>query len=118
MNQTTCLGLKLNLKQSCLQKYNWRDLVITILLAFSLIIALPNQPAQAGTLTAVAPKLHAEEKHIPIKNIDEALMYVNAQNLVDTWNNIIIQAKTGDEQLKLMGESVIFADDVKIKSSQ
>jgi len=33
---------------------------------------------------------------------------LNAQNLVDTWNNIIIQAKTGDEQLKLMRESGIF----------
>jgi len=39
---------------------------------------------------------------------------LNAQNLVDTWNNIIIQAKTGDEQLKLMRESGIFADDVKL----
>jgi hypothetical protein len=75
----------------CLQKYNWRGTIFTILLALSLIFALPNQPVQAASLTAVAPKLHAEKKHVSIKNLDEALMYINAQNLVDTWNNILLK---------------------------
>jgi hypothetical protein len=103
-----------NSKHFCLQKCNWRGTILAILLALSLIFALPNQPVKAASLTAVAPKLHVEEKHVSIKNLDEALMYINAQNLVDTWNNIIIQAKTGNEQLKLMRESGVFADDVKL----
>lgn len=87
-----------------------------VLILFVVLLGnLPIQSAQAAdSLTAVTPKIHASERFSAIKNADEALMYLNAQNLVDTWNNIIIQAKTGDEQLKLMKESGVFADDVKL----
>lgn len=83
-------------------------------LAVILVLGLPLQPAQAESLTALPPAIHAAEHHAPIQNSDQVLLYLNAQNLVDTWNNIIIQAKTGDEQLKLMRESGVFVDDVKL----
>lgn len=72
------------------------------------------KPADAANLTAVPPAIHADERYAAITTPDQALLYMNAQNLVDAWNNIIIQAKTGDEQLKLMRESGVFADDVKL----
>lgn len=52
--------------------------------------------------------------HVSIQNTDQLLLYSNAQNLVDHWNNLVIRAKTGEEQLQLMRESGIFTDDVKI----
>ncbi len=43
---------------------------------------------------------------------EHVLLYANAQNLVSRWNNLIIQAKTGEEQLALMRQSGIFAKDI------
>jgi hypothetical protein len=87
---------------------------VLVLFLVSLVSIGLAKPAQAANLTAVPPQIHASEKYSAIQTPDQALMYLNAQNLVDTWNNIIIQAKTGDEQLKLMRESGVFADDVKL----
>lgn len=85
--------------------------LLMLFLMLGCIISLPI-PTQAAELSALSPALHAAEKFSPIQNTEQAILYLNAQNLVDTWNNIIIQAKTGDEQLKLMRESGVFADDV------
>ncbi len=49
-----------------------------------------------------------------INSVEEMIWYQNAQNLVSTWNNIIIHSKTGEEQLKVMRESGIFDEDVKL----
>ena len=75
---------------------------------------LSISPLQAAELNAVPPAIHNSEPPSAITTPEQGLMYLNAQNLVNTWNNIIIQAKTGDEQLKLMGQSGVFADDVKL----
>jgi hypothetical protein len=68
----------------------------------------------AAELKAVSPAIHNSEPPSAIATQKQALIYLNAQNLVNTWNNIIIQAKTGDEQLKLMRQSGVFADDVEL----
>jgi hypothetical protein len=68
----------------------------------------------AAELKAVSPAIHNSEPQSAIATSKQALMYLNAQNLVNTWNNIIIQAKTGDEQLQLMRQSGVFADDVEL----
>ena len=68
----------------------------------------------AAELIAVPPAIHSSESPQAITTPDQTLMYLNAQNLVNTWNNIIIQAKTGDEQLQLMRQSGVFADDVEL----
>lgn len=86
-----------------------------ILVLFVIVLTLITpKPADAANLTAVPPAIHAAERYAAITTPDQVLLYMNAQNLVDAWNNIIIQAKTGDEQLKLMRESGVFADDVKL----
>jgi hypothetical protein len=87
--------------------------LLTLFLMLGCVISQP-MPSQAAELSALSPALHASEKFSPIENTEQAILYLNAQNLVDTWNNIIIQAKTGDEQLKLMRESGVFADDIKL----
>ncbi|BAZ13937.1 hypothetical protein NIES4071_57770 [Calothrix sp. NIES-4071] len=88
--------------------------ILPLFVVFSLILVLPSLPAYASGLTALTPQLHTAERYSAIQTPEQALLYLNAQNLVDTWNNIIIQAKTGDEQLKFMRESGVFADDVKL----
>ncbi len=72
------------------------------------------QTAQAASLKAASPAIHASEHYSAIATTEQALMYWNAQNLVNTWNNVIIQAKTGDEQLQTMRQSGVFTDDVQL----
>jgi len=88
--------------------YSLRPRTRCLPLMLGCIISQPI-PTLAAELSALSPALHASENSVRFKIL--ALLYLNAQNLVDTWNNIIIQAKTGDEQLKLMRESGIFADE-------
>lgn len=76
--------------------------------AFGLII----QPVQAVALPAALNT--ANNPHVSIANTDQLLLYMNAQNLVDHWNNLVIRAKQGDEQLQMMRESGVFADDFKL----
>jgi len=45
---------------------------------------------------------------------DQIMWYMNGQHLINTWNNLIIDAKTGKEQLRLMNESGVFAEDIKL----
>ena len=87
-----------------------RSLFIGVIL--SLVIS--TQSVYAADLKAVSPALHNSEPLSAIATPEQGLMYLNAQNLVNTWNNIIIQAKTGDEQLELMSKSGVFADDVEL----
>ena len=49
-----------------------------------------------------------------ITSTAQILWFLNAQQLVNKWNNIIIHAKGGEEQLGIMRASGIFADDVKL----
>ena len=49
-----------------------------------------------------------------ILGLDEVLLQANAQNLVNRWNNIIIETQTGTEQLAAMRASGIFADDIEL----
>ena len=61
------------------------------------------QPIQAVELL---PALNTTNNlHVNIANTDQLLLYMNAQNLVDHWNNLVIRAKQGDEQLQMMRES-------------
>ena len=85
------------------------------LLGISLsLFLLSIAPLQAAELKAVPPAIHNSEPFTAIANSEQAIMYLNAQNLVNTWNNIIVQAKTGDEQLQIMRQSGVFADDLKL----
>ena len=88
-----------------------RSLLAGLILSSVLSI---SQPALAADLTAVSPAIHNSEPLSAIATPEQGLMYLNAQNLVDTWNNIIIKAKTGDEQRQLMRQSGVFADDVQL----
>lgn len=75
------------------------------------LLGLVIQPVQAVELP---PALNTTNNpHVSIQTPDQMLLYVNAQNLVDHWNNLVIRAKTGREQLQMMRESGVFADDVK-----
>lgn len=70
------------------------------------------QPVQAVELPAALNT--ANNPHLSIANTDQLLLYMNAQNLVDHWNNLVIRAKQGDEQLQMMRESGVFADNFKL----
>ncbi len=88
-------------------------LVISAVLAVSLLMPGLSQAQQAA-----APLGHVSEAGTPwaqIETPDQAVVYANAQNLVARWNNVIIFADTGDEQLQIMRESGVFADDVELK---
>jgi hypothetical protein len=94
------------LPETFLQRFLLPLFVIVSLLGFAI------QPAQAANLP---PALNTTNNpNVSIQNTDQLLLYANAQNLVDHWNNLVIRAKTGKEQLQMMHESGIFADDVKI----
>jgi hypothetical protein len=82
------------------------------LLALFCAIGLIIQPAQAVELPAALNT--ANNPHVSIANTDQLLLYMNAQNLVDHWNNLVIRAKQGEEQLQMMRESGVFADDFKL----
>jgi hypothetical protein len=89
----------------------WRRLVLALLVIVGLLGYI-IQPVQAAELP---PALNTTNNpNVSIQNTDQLLLYANAQNLVDHWNNLVIRAKTGKEQLQMMRESGIFADDVKI----
>ncbi|NJK57422.1 MAG: hypothetical protein HC939_16155 [Pleurocapsa sp. SU_5_0] len=106
---------KVSLKQTIRRSITFlRRSLYFLGLVLSLICFSSFQAAQAATLTAASPAIHAGEHYSAITTPEQALMYWNSQNLVNTWNNIIIQAKTGDEQLQLMRQSGIFADDVQL----
>jgi hypothetical protein len=102
--------MNIRLKQAQVLATKLFGLLFGVMLAIAFFI----QPVAAANLTAVPPKIHAAEHYSPITTPEQAILFLNAQNLVDAWNNIIIQAKTGDEQLKLMRNSGVFADDVKL----
>lgn len=82
------------------------------LLLIACWIGLNTQPVQAVELPK-ALNLN-NNNHMSIENTDQGLLYMNAQNLVNHWNNLVIRAKTGEEQLKMMRESGVFADEVKL----
>ena len=89
----------------------WQRTIFAVLLMLCLISSA-IAPVQAAELP---PALNTTNNpHTSIQNTDELLLYANAQNLVDHWNNLVIRAKTGDEQLQMMRESGVFADDVKL----
>lgn len=89
----------------------WR-IILAIILSLGTIVSLAIAPVLAAELP---PALNTTNNpHTSIQNTDQLLLYANAQNLVDHWNNLVIRAKTGDEQLQMMRESGIFADDVKL----
>lgn len=70
----------------------------------------------------LAPMAHAQSAHVDadgapfavVATADQAVTYANLQNLVARWNNVVVQAETGAEQLGLMLESGVFADDFRI----
>ncbi|MGL5805840.1 MAG: hypothetical protein ACRC11_10420 [Xenococcaceae cyanobacterium] len=89
----------------------WQRIIFALLLILCIAVSLPA-PVRAVELP---PALNTTNNpHTSIQNTDELLLYANAQNLVDHWNNLVIRAKTGDEQLQMMRESGVFADDVKL----
>lgn len=89
----------------------WQQVILGLLVILT-SIGFFAQPVQAVELP---PTLNTtNNSHVSMQNIDQMLLYVNAQNLVDHWNNLVIRAKTGKQQLQMMRESGVFADDVKI----
>ena len=63
------------------------------------------------------PPKHVMENGGLLSQIDtseQMLLYANAQNLAARWNNIIVAAKTGDQQLRWMRESGVFGDNFHI----
>jgi hypothetical protein len=89
----------------------WQRLFLSLLVMVGLLGHI-IQPVQAVELS---PALNTTNNpNVSIQNTDQLLLYANAQNLVDHWNNLVIRAKTGKEQLQMMRESGIFADDVKV----
>jgi hypothetical protein len=89
----------------------WQRLFLPLFVVVGLLGCI-IQPVQAVELP---PALNTTNNpNVSIQNTDQLLLYANAQNLVDHWNNLVIRAKTGKEQLQMMRESGIFADDVKI----
>jgi hypothetical protein len=89
----------------------WQRLVLSLCVVVGLFGCI-IQPVQAAALPPVLNTTN--NPNVSIQNTDQLLLYANAQNLVDHWNNLVIRAKTGKEQLQMMRESGIFADDVKI----
>lgn len=90
----------------------WQCTILSLLLVLGLIMGSLIAPVQAAELP---PALNTTNNpHTSIQNMDQLLLYANAQNLVDHWNNLVIRAKTGEEQLQMMRESGVFADDVKL----
>ncbi len=90
----------------------WQSTILGLLLILWAIVISSLAPVQAAELP---PALNTTNNpHTSIQNTDQLLLYANAQNLVDHWNNLVIRAKTGDEQLQMMRESGVFADDVKL----
>jgi len=85
--------------------------VLGLLVIFG-ALGLIIQPVQAVELPAALNTTN--NPHVSIANSDQLLLYMNAQNLVDHWNNLVIRAKQGDEQLQMMRESGVFADDFKL----
>jgi hypothetical protein len=82
------------------------------LLVLFCMIGLIIPPAQAGELPAALNTTN--NPHVSIASTDQLLLYMNAQNLVNHWNNLVIRAKQGEEQLQMMRESGVFADDFKL----
>ncbi len=75
------------------------------------------------TVLILLAKVHAQDNidepilntpYVSITNTEQMIWFTNAQHLVNKWNNIIIHAKTGAEQLETMNNSGIFAKDVKL----
>ncbi|MEM7592443.1 MAG: hypothetical protein AAF383_13135 [Cyanobacteria bacterium P01_A01_bin.83] len=87
-------------------KYSIKKLAVTLaLVAFS------------NVAVSAKPTSHVRDDGKPWEQIEtsqQAISFANAQNLAARWNNIIIYAKTGTEQLRLMQESGVFADDFSI----
>ncbi|MEJ6396147.1 hypothetical protein V8J82_23025 [Gymnodinialimonas sp. 2305UL16-5] len=84
----------------------------TILSTTALVAALVGTPvasvAQVGHLTDEGTQL------AQIETPDQAVAFANVQNLVARWNTIITQTSTGEEQLQVMLESGVFAEDFTI----
>ncbi len=89
----------------------WQRTILALLLILCVVISSP-----APVLAAERPPAlnTTNNPHTSIQNTDQLLLYANAQNLVDHWNNLVIRAKTGEQQLQMMRESGVFADDVKL----
>lgn len=71
----------------------------------------------AGFAAMAEPSSHVTEAGTPwaqIETVEQAVTFANVQNLVARWNNIIIYAETGDEQLQMMQDSGVFAEDFTI----
>jgi len=81
------------------------------LFAFFFVTVMVNAQ-ESDTETFLKPK--QTTTYQSISSDEQMLWYVNAQNLINTWNNIIIDAKTGKEQLQKMDKSNVFAKDVKL----
>lgn len=90
-----------------------RRSVALLSLVLLLLLGAP-EATEAASLKAAVPRLHNSEYPVSITTPEKALLFVNAQNLVNTWNNIITKAKTGDEQRQIMMESGVFADGVDL----
>jgi hypothetical protein len=82
------------------------------LLILSCVVGLIVPPAQAVELPTALNTTN--NPHVSIANTDQLLLYMNAQNLVDHWNNLVIRAEQGEEQLQMMRESGVFSDDFKL----
>ncbi len=78
--------------------------------------------ATAAATSLMVSGAYAQATHVDaggdpfpvIETAEQAVTFANVQTLVARWNNVIVQAGTGAEQLDLMRESGVFADDFRI----
>lgn len=79
-------------------KHFWQCTIPALLLISCLVIS-SSAPVSAAELPPVLNTTN--NPHTSIQNTDQLLLYANAQNLVDHWNNLVIRAKTGEQQLQM-----------------
>lgn len=74
-----------------------------------LLLGTVNLGAEVGY-----EELKKEPPTAQIENSSHALLYLNAVVLASRWNNMVVYAKRGDEQLALMAKSGVFSKDVRL----
>ena len=90
---------------------------LTIPVGLFMLLALSSCGEAQNTDSLARPLRQVKNGNLlpQIETHEQMLLYVNAQNLAARWNNIIVAAKTGDQQLKWMRESGVFAENFQIK---
>ncbi|MBP2831018.1 hypothetical protein J8281_02360 [Aquimarina sp. U1-2] len=90
---------------------NFKKSILSSILFTIVLFSTVSTQVKAQTLR------HIDETGKPFAQIEtseQGIIYNNLLNLAARWNNIVIFAETGSEQLKMMRESGVFADNFTI----